>query len=459
MKQINKSVEDELHKIKEIEQERIILLEINEYLKDKVCRFERSIETKGNVKETFRALKQVEKKIQEALTNSNILEKKLTKSIALLTASGKKYKSLYDGSPLLLRTINKRGIILDCNEAYAKHLGYSKLEIVGRSIFDHVSDENINSLKDSFRIWKKTGKVFQRELWFKRKNGTTFPVLLSASNAYDELGRLIGSNTSIQDITEIHNVRKKIITSEKRIRVQFNELKKLDSLKDEFLTMITHELKTPLVPIKGYVDILLSEKFGSLNEKQKDRLRLVSSSSAFLLRLISDLLDAQKIELGRLKLNKDEHNLTELINKTIDKIKPEISRSGIIITTDLQPDLSCFCDAPRIEQVLSNIIINSLDFCPKEEGRIHIKSYAENSHAKVIIKDNGVGIEKNALDKIFVKFYQVDTSSTREHGGSGLGLSICKGIVITHGGKIWAESEGRDRGAEIHIDLPGRVSN
>ncbi|MGQ0638608.1 MAG: PAS domain-containing sensor histidine kinase [Nitrososphaerota archaeon] len=454
MKKANKSVEDEFHKIKELEQEQIILLEINEYLKDKLHSFERSRETKGNVKETFRALKQVEKKIQGALDNSKILEKKLAKSIALLTASEKKYRSLYEGSPLLLRTINKKGIILDCNKAYAKRLGYSKQEVVRRSIFDHVADESLDSLKESFEIWKKTGKASQRELWFKRKDGTTFPVLLTASNAYDQLGGLVGSNTVIEDITNIYNARKKIIDSERTIRGQFEELKKLDSLKDEFLTMITHELKTPIVPIKGYVDILLLEKLGPLNEKQKDRLRLMSSSSAALLRLISDLLDAQKIEFGQLKLNKEKHDLAKLINKTIDEIKPEASRCGVTITTDLQPDLSCFCDALRIEQVVSNIVTNSLDFCPKEEGKIHIKSYAENAHAKVIIKDNGVGIEKNSLDKIFVKFYQADTSSTREHGGTGIGLSVCKGIVENHGGKIWAESEGRGKGAEIHILLP-----
>ena len=101
------------------------------------------------------------------------------------------------------------------------------------------------------------------------------------------------------------------------------------------------------------------------------------------------------------------------------------------------------------------MIANSLDFCPKQYGKINIKLSSENKHARITVKDNGVGIVKESINKIFVKFYQVDTSTTREHGGTGIGLSVCKGIVEGHGGKIWAESDGKDTGAEIHILLPG----
>jgi len=243
--------------------------------------------------------------------------------------------------------------------------------------------------------------------------------------------------------------------TEQKYKNLYDELQKLSLLKDDFLAMITHELKTPLVPIKGYIDILMSEKIGPINEEQKKKLEIVSSSTRSLLRLISDLLDAQKIELGQLKLNKDVHDLAEIVTNSVNKMKPDADQYGITITTDLGNPIPLVCDNVRIEQVLSNLIANSLDFCPKQNGKINIKLFSENRHVGIIVKDNGIGIAKESLDKIFVKFYQVDTSTTREHGGTGVGLSVCKGIVEGHAGKIWAESDGRDKGAEIHILLPG----
>ena len=365
-----------------------------------------------------------------------------------------RYKLLYENSPVFFRTINREGIILDCNESYAKSLGYSKSELIGTSIYDTTAPESIVQMRESFETWKRTGHVDDREVWFKRKDKTTFPVLISANNLYDEKGKLIGSNTVIRDITQVYNAKKRIEEKDAKIKEQFDELKKLDALKDEFLTMITHELKTPLVPITGYVDMLASEKMGPLNEKQKEKLLIVSSSASSLLRLVSDLLDAQKIESGKLHLDKRMYSLDEIINKTVEKIRPAANSKGVTITTNLKPDLSCVCDAMRIEQVLSNLVTNSLDFCQKDTGTILIKSYVESGHTKIIVKDTGIGIKKDKLDKIFVKFYQIDTSSTREHGGTGIGLSICKGIIEGHGGKIWAESEGTGKGAEIHILLP-----
>ena len=370
-----------------------------------------------------------------------------------------KYRSLYENSPDLYRTIDTEGIILDCNKSYADALGYSKEEIVGMAIFNHVADDSLVALRNSFETWKETGHVSSREVWMRRKDGTTFPASLSATNLYDEDGKLIGSNTTIRDITEIYESRKKVEDNEKRIKEQFEELKKLDLLKDEFLAMVTHELKTPLVPIKGYVDMLLSEHIGPLNAAQRQKLEVVKNSTHCLLKIVYDLLEVQKIELGQLKLTKEMHDLSKIINDSIEKMKPDANRYGITITTDLCSGL-CLCDSMRIEQIITNLLTNAIKFSPKGSGKIHVKLFREdNTHARIIVKDNGVGIEKDKLNKIFLKFYQIDTSNTREFGGTGLGLAICKGIIENHGGKIWAESEGRDKGTEIHIDLPSMMSN
>lgn len=384
----------------------------------------------------------------------NAMAKSLSKSTSLLSNTERKYRSLYEDSPYLYRTVDTNGIILDCNKSYADKLGYSKQELVGMSIYDTTSRDSLDQMRESFETWKKTGRVDDREVWFKRKDGTIFPVLISASNLYDENGKLIGSNTVIRDMSEIYKTRKQIEENEMLIKEQYEQLKKLSSIKDGFLAMITHELRTPFIPIINYVELLLSQKLGTLNEDQQEKLRIVKSSASSVVVMLSDLLDAQKLELGQLTLLKNTHNVAEIINQTVVKLKPTAEHRGITIMTELEENVVCLCDRVRMEQVLVNIISNAIDFCPKENGKIWIKLNTEKNSAKIIVKDNGIGIQKDKLDKLFVKFYQIDASGVIEHRGTGLGLSICRGIIENHGGNIWAESEGTGKGSEIHIILP-----
>ncbi|WP_166390503.1 PAS domain-containing protein [Candidatus Nitrosotalea sp. TS] len=136
-----------------------------------------------------------------------------------------KYRSLYDNSPDLLRTINLDGVIIDCNQTYAKKLGYARGEIIGASIFEHVTENSLDALKESFRIWKTNGNVLDREIWLKRKDDTIFPTLLSATNLYDTDGKLIGSNTTIKDISEIHNAQKRLVEHEKILQEQYEQIR------------------------------------------------------------------------------------------------------------------------------------------------------------------------------------------------------------------------------------------
>ncbi|HEV2192489.1 MAG TPA: HAMP domain-containing sensor histidine kinase [Nitrosopumilaceae archaeon] len=224
------------------------------------------------------------------------------------------------------------------------------------------------------------------------------------------------------------------------IQKKEEEAKKVEIAKDEFLAMITHELKTPLVPIQGYADILLGEHLGHLNKNQKERLEVIKSSSATLLQLISDLLDAQKLELGQLKIVKQNDNLKDTISRVITLMTPQAALDEIELVNHVKTDVYAYYDEDRINQVFTNLIKNSFKATPKK-GKVEIFVEDMQDEVKVSVKDNGIGLPNDALDKIFRKFYQVDTSSTREKGGSGLGLSICKGIIEAHGGKMWVESE------------------
>jgi signal transduction histidine kinase len=241
------------------------------------------------------------------------------------------------------------------------------------------------------------------------------------------------------------------------IKEKEEEAKKTDIAKDEFLAMITHELKTPLVPIQGYSDILLGEHLGKLTDKQKERIEIIKSSSETLLGIISDLLDAQKLDLGQLRMKKEIKNIKETINKAINSLLPEAQKNKIELSSNLL-DLEIEHDPDRIMQVITNLIKNSLNAVQPNTGKIQVSMEELPKEVKIVIKDNGVGIPKSHQKELFKKFYQVDATLTRERGGSGLGLAICKGIIDNHMGKISLQSE-INQGATFTFTLPKSTSH
>jgi len=256
----------------------------------------------------------------------------------------------------------------------------------------------------------------------------------------DEVGQLVNTFNIMSDT----------------IKEKEEEARKTDIAKDEFLAMITHELKTPLVPIQGYSDILLSEHLGKLNDKQKERIGIIKSSSETLLAIISDLLDAQKLELGQLSMKKANINIKQTIDKAIESLKPEAEQNNIEINSNAV-DFTINHDQERIMQVMTNLIKNSLVAIQPNPGKIEIIMENLPTEIKISVKDNGAGIPPEKQKELFKKFYQVDASLTRERGGSGLGLAICKGIIENHNGQISMVSIP-NQGSTFSFTIP-KVSN
>jgi signal transduction histidine kinase len=221
--------------------------------------------------------------------------------------------------------------------------------------------------------------------------------------------------------------------------------------------MITHELKTPLVPIQGYSDILLNEHLGKLTDKQKDRIGIIKSSSETLLSIISDLLDAQKLDLGQLRMTKQKVDIKKTISKAIETLKPEAESNKIEITTN-STSLIINHDSERITQVITNLIKNSIIAIKPNPGEIDVSMEDFPNEIKISVKDSGIGIPEDKQKDLFKKFYQVDASLTRERGGSGLGLAICKGIIDNHQGKIAVDSIP-NQGATFSFTIPKEESS
>ncbi|MEX0656209.1 MAG: sensor histidine kinase [Nitrosopumilaceae archaeon] len=238
----------------------------------------------------------------------------------------------------------------------------------------------------------------------------------------------------------------------KELQTANERLKEVDKIKDEFSSMIAHELKSPLAPIQGYSELLMKGKLGELNERQKNSAKTIFDNAVRLLRLIQDILDARKLELGKLKHYLRDTSTKEITDSCINAFKTQAESKGIILTNGTQ-DIPLKCDAERIIQVLNNLVSNALKFVLPNQGKIEINTKLDNGSVVFSIKDNGIGIPKDKQDELFKKFYQVDTSLGRRSGGSGLGLAICKGIVELHGGRIWVESE-EGKGTAIYFSVP-----
>lgn len=362
----------------------------------------------------------------------------IKKSTNVIKLAEQKYRSLYDDLPDLCRTINKDGIILDCNKAYAKSLGYTKNEIIGQSIFAHTTKDSIRDLRNSFETWRKSGTVYNREVKLKRKDGTSFPVLVSATNLYDVSDQLIGSNTIIKDISELHT------------------LLEVDKAKDEFSSMISHELKTPLIPIMGYCEMLRDPKFfGKLTEPQLEAINEIYDNTTRLNTLISEVMKAQKLELNRLTLKKELFEVGEFLETVIKNHTQLMTSKQIIFVNNHSSNYKVLIktDKDRLHEVFTNLIQNAVDFVPEQNGKIEVGAIDNGKTVLFYVKDNGIGIPSNKIDKLFTKFYQIDTSFSRKHGGSGLGLVICKGIVTALGGSIKVESEV-NKGTTFSFVLP-----
>lgn len=256
-------------------------------------------------------------------------------------------------------------------------------------------------------------------------------------NSRDEIGELASTFNMMSDT----------------IKTKEEETRKMSVAKDEFLTMITHELKTPLVPIQGYADMLLGGHLGNLTDKQKERMGIIKSSATSLLQIISDLLDAQKLELGQLRMKKEVSPIQTTVLKSIQTLQPQIDESHIAVSSEISPKILVPHDEDRIAQVLTNLIKNSIKVVKPRVGVIKITASEDANEVRITVSDNGSGIPPEKQAKLFTKFYQADASLTREKGGSGLGLSICKGIVVAHGGKITLESTP-GVGTNVTFSLP-----
>lgn len=384
----------------------------------------------------------------------NHLMRKLTENNSEIIASKEKYKTLFQLTPTCVVLVDANLRIIDSNNAFSELFGYSKEEVIGKPASFLISGESLDKYHEFVEKYEQNVDFHDEPFVHKKKDSTTFPSLVNVRSIYDIDKKFVANLVTIKDIKEIEKIRKKLEENEAKILNQYLQLTQTSELKEQFSTMISHELSTPLFPIKFYAEMLRDPTvLGKLSKEQHNAVDEIYQNALRLERLTSDILDAQKLDMNTMKFSKTKLELDKFMSDIIHDNTAITSSRAIEFVNHTKDKISITSDPFRLKQVFSNLIVNSVDFTAENTGRIEIGAKVQEKDILFHVKDNGVGIPKEKQSHLFTKFYQIDTSLKRKHSGSGLGLSICKGIIEGLGGKIWLESTV-DVGTVVYFTIP-----
>lgn len=320
--------------------------------------------------------------------------------------------------------VNRDTRIVSINSSAEKIFGILKRESEGRFFLEAVRN---NDIVEVMQKVLKNGDFISQELDLVWPVQRIFQV--NASPILEN-GRVSGCLIVIHDITEI---------------------RKLERVRSDFVANVSHELKTPLTSIKGFVETMLE---GALEDKENSRhfLQIIQEHADRLDSLVNDLLDLSRLESKAAALEKKEVNIRNLADDILAGFRSHLKKRSVSAGNDLPSDLFIRIDEDKIGQVLTNLIDNAIKF-NRQNGTVKIYSRDSGSEIKIFVEDSGIGIPAKDAPRIFERFYRVDKARSRELGGTGLGLSIVKHIIELHGGSVGVEStEGL--GSKFHFSLP-----
>jgi PAS domain S-box-containing protein len=333
-------------------------------------------------------------------------------------------------------------------------LGYTRDEIVGQSIERLLParfQEHHAGYRAAFAADPHSRPMgMGRDLYALHKDGSEVPVEIGLSPIDTAEGRFVlAAVTDITSRKQVEEERQQLLQREQAAHAEADAANRA---KDQFLAMISHELRTPLNAIVGWSDML---RRGTLPESRRARaVEAIYDSAKRQGQLIEELLDVGRIMSGKLRLERTAVDLQDIVRGAVDVVQVSRQAKRIDVTVDIDASLGpLYADATRLQQVVWNLVSNAIKFTP-EGGAVHVRVHHRDSEVELVVTDTGQGIPAPFLAAIFEAFQQADGSSTRRHGGLGLGLAIAKHLVEAHGGTISAESPGDGQGATFTVRLP-----
>ena len=378
----------------------------------------------------------------------DITERKLAEQN--LKESEEKYRYLFEDSPFTIVLINTSRIIIDCNPATNRLIGYEREELIGKD-FKNLSIIYPNYLPTLIQLFKKLLNkeiVHRIDMQLYNKAGDLIWANLQASLVK------IGGKTIVQAI--FHNIteRKK---AESLVNEEIIKLKELDQIRKDLISRVSHELKTPLVSVSGATELLLNAYNKDLGKDEVELIKMIEKGGKRLKYLVDNLLDVTRIEYEKFFLEKQLNDLSQLIRECAEEMNYLVKERKLILNLELPEVIFLELDKVRIEQVILNLLSNAIKNTPPN-GKIMISLLKKEGKAEITVKDAGIGLTPEEMNRLFTRFGKIERYGEGleyiDIQGSGLGLFISKEIIDLHRGKIWAESAGRNKGSKFTVILP-----
>ena len=349
-----------------------------------------------------------------------------------LQESEKRYRDLYEEAPNVYFVVGVDGCIKRVNRSAMALFGYSLDELIGRQVFDLYADtpNGKGKAQGVFQRFLAGEEVRDEELEMCRANGSKVWISLSVRPVRDKNGQVVASRSVVVDITE---------------------RKRLDQLKDEFIGLVSHELRSPLTVITGAVNTALTEAERLSPEETHQLLNDAALEAESLSHMLGNLLELSRIQADRLLLHAEATNAKKVIQNIVERVKHQYSSRQLVV--DLPKKLpSVYADELRLERILYNLLENAVKYSP-QGGEIRISARPEEEHLVIGVSDQGSGISPSDQAKLFEPFQRLEESRSDGVGGVGLGLLVCRRLVEAHGGQIWVESE-LGRGSTLFFTIP-----
>lgn len=416
------------------------LNDANRTLEQKVQ--ERTLELERKTQQTEKLNEDLQDNFEELQSFYDVLQTNSTHAEETLL----EIHDLYDNAPCGYHSLAPDGTILRINSTELRWLGYTREEVVGTlTIRDIVSEQSVAIINEQFPRFMKCGQIRNLEFDMKRKDGTTFPVVINSTAIYNAKGEYVSSRTAVADNTERKALEQQLLDLNSRL-VRLNEEK------DHFLGIATHDLKSPLNGVLGLVN-LMKLQHTNLTPDQLQYLNLMEGSCVNMHMLIKNLLDVTRIEQGMNGINKEYIAINTLLKKQYHVFKQTAEKKNIsLILEDHVPDFNFHTDPEMLNRILENLISNAIKFSPAHK-EVAINVVRTETHVRFEVLDQGPGLSAADKQKIFGKFQRLSARPTGGETSSGLGLSIVKELVLALNGSIAVESEEK-KGAKFIVQLP-----
>ena len=367
------------------------------------------------------------------------------------------YSAIVNAALDCIVTIDSSGTILEFNPAATRVFGFSRSEALGRDLAELIVPARLReAYQAGLRRNVETGETHilgeRREMPALRRDGTEFLVEVAVTRVGGPGHTIFTAHMrDITDRKQAENERELLLARERVARV---EAEAANRSKDQFLATVSHELRTPLTAILGWASMLRTRTFDPQRTQQiYDSLERNAQAQA---QIVGDLLDVSRIVTGQLRLESETFDVCDVANLSLETIRPTAVAKGVTLVSDIAPS-ACLVggDPARLQQIIWNLLSNAAKFTPAG-GTITVRVTRDATHVVIEVSDTGIGIAPDMLPRVFDRFWQADGSTTRVHGGLGLGLALVRHLVELHGGEVSARSDGEGRGSRFTVRLPAR---